>query len=108
MKTILLALFLLLGNNTFCQDIPVKFEINNLRNSDGSIIVSVYKDKKSFADGIPSLRKVIPKKGNMNKGNFKAQFSLPSGVYGKTIWELASFRPGWGGHLANKTEKQGG
>ena len=82
MKTILFALFFLLGNNTFCQDIPIKFEIVNLRNYDGSIIVSVYKDKKKIDDGITSFRKVIPKKENMNNGTFKAQFSLPFGVYG--------------------------
>lgn len=82
MRTILYALFFLLVNNTFCQDVPIKFEINNLKNSDGSIIVSIYKDKKSFDDGIPFSHKVIPKKEKMNKGIFKAQFSLPPGVYG--------------------------
>ncbi|MBT3385143.1 MAG: DUF2141 domain-containing protein [Prolixibacteraceae bacterium] len=82
MRTILFALFLLLGNNTFCQDIPINFEINNLRNSDGSIIVSVYKDKKSFGEGIPSSHKIIPKKENMNNGILKAHFSLPAGIYG--------------------------
>ena len=82
MRTILFALFFLLVNNTFCQDVPIKFEISNLKNSNGSIIVSVYKNKKSFDDGIPSSHKVIPKKEKMNKGTFKAQFSLPPGVYG--------------------------
>lgn len=82
MRTILYALFFLLVNNTFGQDVPIKFEINNLKNSDGSIIVSVYNDKKSFADGIPSSHKVIPKKEKMSKGILKAQFSLPPGVYG--------------------------
>lgn len=82
MKIILFVLIFLLGNITYSQDIPVIFEIDNLRNSDGSIIVSVYKDTKSFEDGIPALHKVIPKKENMNNGTFKAQFSLPSGVYG--------------------------
>jgi len=82
MKTILFALFFLLGNNTFSQNIPIKFEINNLKNSDGSILVSVYNDLKSFDDGIPSMRKAIPKKENMKSGTFKAQFSLPAGVYG--------------------------
>ena len=82
MRTILYALFFLLGTNTFSQDIPIKFEIVNLRNSDGSIIISVYMDKKSFEDGIPSLHKVIPKKENINNGTFKAHFLLPPGVYG--------------------------
>lgn len=82
MRTILYAILFLLVNNTFAQDLPIKFEINNLRNSDGSIIVSVYKDKKSFDDGNPSSRKIFVKKDKMNKGVFKAQFLLPPGVYG--------------------------
>ena len=45
MKIILFALTFLLGNNTFSQDIPIKFEIDNLRNSDGSVIVSVWKNR---------------------------------------------------------------
>ena len=72
----------LFAGNTFGQDIPVKFEINNLRNSDGNIIVSVYNSPKSFDDGIPWKSKIIPKKGNMDGGIFKSQFSLPPGVYG--------------------------
>jgi len=48
----------------------------------GSIIVSVYKDKKSFGEGIPSSHKIIPKKENMNNGILKAHFSLPAGIYG--------------------------
>ena len=82
MRSILFALFLFLINNSFGQDVPVKFEINNLKNSDGSILVSIYKSKKSFDDGIPSSHKFIPKKGKMDKGVFKSQFSLPPGVYG--------------------------
>ena len=45
-------------------------------------MVSIYNDKKSFDDGKPSSYKFIPKKGNMNKGVFKGEFSLPPGVYG--------------------------
>lgn len=82
MRTILFALFLLLVNNTFCQEVPLKFEITNLKSSDGSILISIYNDKKSFDDGIPSSHKVIPKKTKMTKGNFMAQFSIPPGVYG--------------------------
>ena len=82
MRTILFALFILLGNNTFSQDIQIKFEIINLKNADGSIIVSVYNDKQSFDDGIPSLHKVFPKKENMNNETFRAHFLLPPGVYG--------------------------
>jgi len=82
MKTILFALSILLSSSSFGQDVPVKFEINNLKNSDGSIIVSIYESEKSFDDGKPSSHKIIPKKGNMDKDVFGAQFSLPPGVYG--------------------------
>ncbi len=82
MKTILIALILLYSTNAFGQDIPVKLQINNLKNTDGNILVSVYKDAKSFDDGIPWKNKTIPKKGNINKGVFETQFLLPPGVYG--------------------------
>ena len=82
MKTILIALILLYSTNAFGQDIPVKLEIYNLKNSDGNILVSVYKDAKSFDDGVPWKNKTIPKEGNMNNGIFEAQFILPPGVYG--------------------------
>lgn len=82
MKTVLIALILLLGNNAFSQDIPVKFKIKNLRNSDGSIIVSVYKDAESFDEGTPWIHKTILKKENMDSGTFKGQFLLPPGEYG--------------------------
>lgn len=82
MKTLLVVLFLLFANTAFSQDIPVKFEINNLKNSDGSIVVSIYNDSKSFDDGIPAMRKAISKKKNMDNGIFKAEIWLPPGVYG--------------------------
>ena len=82
MKTILVAFILLFTNTTFSQDIPVEFEIDNLRNYKGNIIVSVYEDSKNFDDGIPLFRKTIDKEENMKNGTFKAQLSLPSGVYG--------------------------
>jgi len=82
MKTILVAFILLFTNTTFSQDIPVEFEIDNLRNYKGNIIVSVYEDSKNFDDGIPLFRKTIGKEENMKNGTFKAQLSLPSGVYG--------------------------
>ena len=72
MKTILIAFILLLTNTTFGQEYPLEFEIENLKNSDGNIIVSVYEDSKSFDDGIPHFRKTISKKENINGGIFKA------------------------------------
>lgn len=82
MRATLIFLILLLGENTFSQEIPVKFEIENLRNPDGNIIVSVYTDSQSFDDGLPSFHKVFPKKENMNNGILQAEFFLPPGVYG--------------------------
>ena len=82
MRTILFVLLLFSGNILFSQELPVKFTIENLRNADGSIVVSVYTDSKSFDDGLPSFHKVIPKKENTNNGILQAQFFLPPGVYG--------------------------
>ena len=82
MKIVLFVFALFLANNSYGQDIPVKFKIDNLRNSKGSIIVSIYKNAKSFDEGIPASHKYIPKNENMNEGIFEAKISLPPGVYG--------------------------
>jgi len=82
MKTLLTAFVLFLTNHAISQEVPFKFEINNLRNTDGSIIVSVYKDFKSFDDGLPEFRQTFSKKENIKDGTFQAQFLLPPGVYG--------------------------
>ncbi|HKL33302.1 MAG TPA: DUF2141 domain-containing protein [Tangfeifania sp.] len=82
MRKLLFVLIVLLGKSGFSQEIPVKFEIDNLRNDNGNVIVSVYKDAKSFDEGIPEFRKTINKKENMENGSFKAQVLLPPGVYG--------------------------
>lgn len=82
MKTLLIAFVLFLANHAISQEVPFKFEIKNLRNSDGSIIVSVYKDAKSFDDGFPEFHQTLSKKENIENGTFRAQISLRPGVYG--------------------------
>lgn len=82
MKILLFALILLSGNHAFSQDVSFKFEINNLRKPEGSIIISVYKDSESFDDGKPWMHKTISKKENIKNGTFKAQLLLPPGEYG--------------------------
>lgn len=82
MRKLLFALLVLLGKSVFSQEVPVKFEIDNLRNDNGSVIVSVYRDAESFDEGIPEFRKTISKKENMENGSFNAQLLLPPGVYG--------------------------
>lgn len=82
MKKLLFALIIFFGKNVYSQEVPVKFEIDNLRNTDGSVVVSVYKDANSFDEGIPEFRKTIDKKENMENGSFKAQVLLSPGVYG--------------------------
>lgn len=82
MKTLFFAFILFSVNQLFGQEFPVEFEINNLKNFNGSVIVSVYNNPKSFDDGIPWKQKVISKKANLKDGTFKAQFLLPPGEYG--------------------------
>lgn len=81
MKTFLLTL-LLFAVNSISQEYPVEFKIDNLKNSEGNIIVSVYEDSKSFDEGMPLFRQTISKKENMNNGTFVGQLSIPKGVYG--------------------------
>lgn len=81
MKTLFLTLIIAVSN-TLNQEYPLEFKIDNLKNSDGNIIVSVYEDAKSFDEGMPLFRKTIPKKENMEDGTFKGQLSIPVGVYG--------------------------
>jgi uncharacterized protein (DUF2141 family) len=82
MKPLFLALLFFTSIYSSGQEYQVEFEISNLRNTDGSIIVSVYKDSTSFANGMPEFRQTFSKKENSTDGTFRAQFSLPSGVYG--------------------------
>lgn len=82
MRKLLFALIVLYSKSIFSQEVPVKFEIDNLRNDNGSVIVSVYKDAESFDEGIPEFHKTISKKENMENGSFNAQLLLPPGIYG--------------------------
>jgi uncharacterized protein (DUF2141 family) len=82
MKTLLIAFVLFFANQSISQEVSFRFEISNLRTTDGSIIVSVYKDAESFDEGKPWMHKTISKKENMDSGSFKAQFLLPPGEYG--------------------------
>ena len=67
------------------QKIPINIEINNLRNSNGSIIVSIFKDQKGFDNEIPYVKKSVAKSSNMKNGVFRTQFSLPTDSYGIAI-----------------------
>ena len=82
MKILLFNLLLFSVINSLGQEFPVEFKIDNLKNSDGNIIVSVYEDSKSFDEGMPLFRQTISKKENMNNGTFVGQLLIPKGVYG--------------------------
>lgn len=82
MKILLIAFVLFFANHANSQEVAFKFEISNLRNTDGSIIVSVYKDAESFDEGTPWMHKTISKEENLDNDTFKGQFSLPPGEYG--------------------------
>ncbi len=82
MRKLVVVLIILFVKSVHGQEVPVKFEIDNLRNADGSIIVSVYKDSESFDDGIPDFRQTFSKTENMKDGTFQAQILLLPGIYG--------------------------
>lgn len=87
MRTLLILLILPLSHNIYNRKIPLNIEIDNLRNSEGSVIITVFKDQKGFDDDIPVMRKAIPKKGNMKNGIFKTKISLPQGIYGLALFD---------------------
>lgn len=81
----ILGIMILVNCHLFTQQVSFKIEINNLKSSDGSIIVSVFKDQKSFKDEEPMKRVVISKKGNMINKTFKTDLTLPPGTYGIAV-----------------------
>jgi uncharacterized protein (DUF2141 family) len=87
MRIFILIMTILLSYNAYSQEVDVQFEINNLRNTDGGIIVNVFKDQQGFDDDIPILRKAISKKENMVSGIFTAKINLPPGTYGIAFFD---------------------
>jgi uncharacterized protein (DUF2141 family) len=85
MRTVLLYSILFFSYNVYSQSIPLKIEVGNLRNSDGSIIVNVFKDQKGFEDDTEVIQKIFSKKEHMKDGTFKAEIFLPPGTYGVAL-----------------------
>lgn len=87
MRTLLYSVLLFLGYNVYSQAIPLKIEMNNLRSTNGNIVVAVYKDQKGFNDDNPFLREVISKKGNMRNETFVTELLLPQGTFGLAFFD---------------------
>ncbi len=81
MRLFLLSIVFCLSFNAFAQDVTFDIEITNLRNKDGNVLISVYKDQQSFDDEKPAFTKKIVKKDLINNGVIKAKLSLPEGTY---------------------------
>ena len=73
---IILTIPQLLGQD---QQISFKVKITNLKNTKGSIIISVFEDQKGFKDEVPVKREIISKKDNMQNGVFTTEISLKKG-----------------------------
>lgn len=77
----LVSPFSLLGQT---DKVPVEVSIDNLRSSKGNIIVSVFKNEKSFEQETPEFERFFSKK-EIKKGKFKTTLLLPPGTYGIAI-----------------------
>ena len=85
MKFYLFSLLLFFSYNVYAQNIPFKIEINNLRNTKGNIVISVFKDHKSFEAENHLEKKEKSKKENMKNTTIITELSLPPGIYGLVV-----------------------
>lgn len=77
----LVSPFTILGQS---EKVPVEVSVDNLRSSKGSIVVSIFKNEKSFQQEIPDYEKSFSKK-EIKKGKFNTTLLLPPGTYGIAI-----------------------
>lgn len=82
MKKIIILLVFIGTAYSFAQNVIMTFR--NIRNSDGQIVIGVYKDDESFKKETPYLSLKFPKK-NIVSGVMSINFSLPVGEYGIAI-----------------------
>lgn len=85
MRTIFSFFLLLFSGFVFCQQVSFKIEISNLQNSDGSVLVSVFKDQEGFEDEVPVKLVTISKGGSLKDGVLKTEISLPPDNYGVAL-----------------------
>lgn len=60
----LVSPFTILGQS---EKVPVEVSVDNLRSSKGSIVVSIFKNEKSFQQEIPDYEKSFSKKGDKER-----------------------------------------
>ena len=78
---------LLVSANCLAQsetEIPIEVSIENVKSSKGNIVVSIFKNEKSFKAEAPDLERSFSKK-EVKKGKFSAVLKLPPGTYGIAI-----------------------
>ena len=86
MKVLLSLLLLLICGSLSAQDqLTFTLEVSNLRNEDGSVLVSVFRDQKGFEDEKPLKTVRIPKQGKVKDGMLSSEISLPAGTYGMAL-----------------------
>ncbi|WP_157974547.1 DUF2141 domain-containing protein [Lewinella sp. IMCC34183] len=86
MKAILGLLLLLVCDPLSAQDeLTFTLEVSNLRNEDGSVLVSVFRDQRGFKAGDPVETIRIPKRGKLKNGRLTSEISLPAGTYGLAL-----------------------
>ena len=86
MKTLICLLLLLVCGTLSAQEqITFTLEVSNLRNEDGSVLVSVFRDQKGFEAGTPVESIRIPKRGKLKNGVLTSEISLPAGTYGLAL-----------------------
>ncbi len=85
MKVSLLLILMLANSFIYAQEIPLLYEISNLNNSKGNIVVRVFNDQEGFEKDIPYKEKIISKQENYMNGVVKAKMFLPKGTYGIAV-----------------------
>ena len=80
----LLFSFILAFSTAYGQVLEVKVNITEVRSGKGKILLSVFRDSKSFDDEKPYKNFVFDKK-SLSKGSMSVIYNLEPGTYGFTL-----------------------
>ena len=87
MKAILSSILLLFGCYLSGQQTSFTIEVSNIKNSEGSIFISVFKDQQGFEDEAPVKKVKFSKKGKVEGDVLTVELSLPPGDYGLALFD---------------------
>lgn len=80
-----LTLFLSVSLSTSASEpVPLILNFEGIKNSNGHIIISVYKNEADFKAEKPYMLKTFSKQ-NVQNGSLKASLNLPEGTYGIAV-----------------------